>query len=68
MNKTPLVALIAPQAETLSSKATIDLITMDAKTIDSHEKIYFSQETTDLIERWRNIVKWALPIIKLKVE
>ena len=30
---------------------------MDAKTIDTLESIDSSQETTDLIERWRNIVK-----------
>ena len=32
-------------------------ITTDAKTIDSLEKIDSFKETTDLIERWRNIVK-----------
>ena len=31
--------------------------TMDTKTIDNLEKIDNSQETIDLIERWRNIVK-----------
>ena len=30
---------------------------MDAKTIDNLERIDSSQETIDLIERWRNIVK-----------
>ena len=38
-------------------KPTISLITMYEKTIDSLEKIDSPQETTDLIERWRNIVK-----------
>ena len=32
-------------------------ITMDARTIGTLESIDSSQETTDLIERWRNIVK-----------
>ena len=35
----------------------IDNKAMDAKTIDNLEKIDNSQETIDLIERWRNIVK-----------
>ena len=30
---------------------------MDARNIDSLEKIASSQETTDLIEKWRNIMK-----------
>ena len=30
---------------------------MDAKTIDNLERIDSSQETINLIERWRNIVK-----------
>ena len=34
-----------------------DFKTMDVKTIDSLERIDNSQETIDLIERWRNIVK-----------
>ena len=34
-----------------------DPITMDTRTIDTLELIDSSQETTDLIERWRNIVK-----------
>ena len=34
-----------------------DFKTMDAKTIDNLERIDNSQETIDLIERWRNIVK-----------
>ena len=38
-------------------KSKSNLITMDAKTIDSLEKINSSKRTTDLIERWRNIVK-----------
>ena len=38
-------------------KSTINLITKVAKTIDSFEKIESSQETTDLTERWQNIVK-----------
>ena len=36
---------------------TINSITIDPKTIDNFEKICSSQETTDLIGRWRNIVK-----------
>ena len=38
-------------------KSKNNLITLDAKTIDSLEKIDSSKETTVLIERWRNIVK-----------
>ena len=34
-----------------------DFKTMDARTIDNLERIDNSQETIDLIERWRNIVK-----------
>ena len=35
----------------------IDLKAMDARTVDNLERIDNSKETTDLIERWRNIVK-----------
>ena len=38
-------------------KPTMNSITMDAQTIERIEKINSSQETTDLIEKWRNIVK-----------
>ena len=39
------------------SNSDVKLLTMDAKTIDNLEEIDSSQETTNLIERWRNIVK-----------
>ena len=38
-------------------KSKIKLITVDAKTIGSLEKIYSSKKTTDLIEKQQNIVK-----------
>ena len=35
----------------------VNILTMDAKIIDNLERIDSSQETANLIERWRNIVK-----------
>ena len=39
------------------SNSDVNLPTMDAKTIDNLDKIDSSQETANIIERWRNIVK-----------
>ena len=45
------------ESSSINRRNHIDSKTMDARTIDDLERIDNSQETKDLIERWRNIVK-----------
>ena len=61
MNKLPLLALETHHTKSHfwipSNNLTSDTLTMDARSIDNLETVDSSAETTDLIGRWRMIVK-----------
>ena len=60
VNKLSLIAVKAQHAQTPNSQISNlnnSKIKMDAKTIDSIEANNPSQETTELIQRWRDVVK-----------